>query len=48
MQYSRKWEFISDNSARLQVPDGWIVRSWIASSLHLIFIKDEKHEWKLE
>lgn len=53
-----EWEPIDDESDRLKVPGGWIVRSWIkiertaigiaAASIHQVFIEDPSHSWKLE
>lgn len=50
------WEDIDDNSDRLKVPNGWIVRSYIhgkrssniSVSIHQIFIEDKFHEWKID
>ncbi len=53
-----KWEPIDDDSDRLKVPGGWIVRSRLyindninglaAASVHQIFIHDIAHEWEIE
>ena len=53
MKYSKKWEDIDDNSDRLMVPRGWIVRSAYSAcasgaSIHMIFIEDRNHDWELE
>ena len=44
-----KWEDIDDQTDRLKVLGGWIVRSWMSGrSVHQVFISDEYHDWKLE
>lgn len=54
MRYQREWEKIDENSERLRVPRGWIVRSYIipamgnGASVHQIFISDEYYDWVLE
>ena len=50
MKYTKKWEYIDQNdSDRLCVPGGWIVRSWIDGydkcTLHQIFVSDPEHKW---
>lgn len=46
-----EWETLHDNSQRLKVFEGWILRSWITShyakSIHQVFIKDEFHKWEV-
>ena len=52
---SNEWEKISldrNDSERLQVPGGWIVRTWLSDmsgvSVHQIFISDPTWEWELK
>lgn len=42
-----EWEYIDNNTARLNVPGGWIIRSTTGHAVHQIFIEDKEHEWKL-
>lgn len=56
--YSRKWENISENTFRLQIPEGW----WVVDIRNIIsgdkscalvvkdrFVKDENHDkWNLK
>ena len=43
-----KWENIDEDTDRLKVPGGWIVRSWVMRSVHQVFISDPGHTWTLE
>lgn len=47
-----QWEIIDDYTDRLKVLGGWIVRTGTigvqGSTVHQVFVPDEKHEWKLE
>lgn len=46
------WEIIDNSSSRLQVPGGWIVKSWKSDcsgvSVHQVFVPDANHEWVLK
>ncbi len=42
------WEKILDKQTeRLKVPGGWIVRSFLASALHQVFVSDPDYTWEL-
>jgi hypothetical protein len=53
-KYPRDFEKIDDNTDRLKVAFGWIVRTKYnpglneAVSIHTLFIKDVLHNWRLE
>ncbi len=47
------WETIDNDTSRLKVPHGWIVRTIVGSgsyqggvSVHQIFIANEAHSWE--
>ena len=52
------WERIDEYSERLKVPNGWLIRYHVSErclssgsvgvSVAMIFIKDEKHKWKIK
>lgn len=45
------WERIDANTTRMNVPGGWIVRSYVfgmGCSVHQIFIADALHLWVIE
>lgn len=60
MEYSRKWETVTDGSAagcaRLKVFGGWLVVAWVCPKFKLserlpeslVFIPDRTHQWKLK
>jgi len=47
-----KWEIIEETlirrTDRLKVRGGWLVRTIISSSVHMVFIEDTLHYWKLD
>jgi len=49
-----KWEKLDNNTCRLQVPGGWIVRTFesrgynAGGCVHQIFIEDKNHIWVIE
>lgn len=48
MSWIWNWEEIDDQTSRLKVPGGWIVRTIVnspPSSVHQIFVEDAHHEW---
>jgi hypothetical protein len=42
------WEMIDSGTHRMRVPNGWIVRSWLLHSVHMVFVPDSGHIWVLE
>lgn len=45
-----KWELIStdvNNTYRLKVPQGWIVKSYFTQGITMIFVPDEFHSWEI-
>lgn len=46
------WEELDDNSSRLKIPEGWIVRVVIfgykCCSVHSTVIKDRGHTWEIK
>lgn len=41
--YASTWEKISENTWRMQTPQGWIV----ATHSGITYVPDEKHKWKI-
>jgi hypothetical protein len=47
------WEEVDDNTERLRVPGGWLVRTFIilthlstsACSVHMVFVEDPSNAW---
>ena len=49
MKFNREWEDIDENSDRLKVPGGWLVRCWVTNAgMSVIFYSDPHHEWTFE
>jgi len=50
-RYSKKFEKIDDETSRLRVPDGWIIRTIVRNSegisVHTFFLKDIMTHWDL-
>jgi len=44
-----RWEFVTDNTSRLKVPDGWLVRTiaGIRNNVAMTFVPDVGHTWEL-
>lgn len=52
MEYDGKWYKLDDNTYRMRVPGGWIVRSHVTliqggASIAMIFVADPDNEWVL-
>jgi len=49
MIYDRKWELIDGFTERMEVPLGWLVRSYNIEdeTVAITYVPDPQHEWKL-
>jgi hypothetical protein len=52
MKLKSHWERITDNTWRMCVPGGWLVKtmedvSYRGVSTHMVMIPDQNHEWEL-
>lgn len=56
-KYPRDWEPVNDNTCRLQVPGGWIVRSFkqtlvgdrsVSNAEALLYVPDADRVWELD
>lgn len=49
MQYPRKWEKIDGNTERLEIHDGWLVRTrTMEGAVAICYVKDTDNDWMLE
>lgn len=44
----RKWEKIAEDTERLEIEGGWLVRTAFCESVSICFVKDPTHCWELE